>query len=93
MFGVRVWDAAGNLNVDVTHRLGRIVGTYSVNVARDVPLTINVPGFANDGTWIALMYGEMIAIETGAGFVRLTYPSGWLANGLSRSATVYIYRC
>lgn len=57
-YGLRVWDASGNIIVDITDRIAKIVATYSFSkfsvtdhynslVTHDVP----VPGILADGSW------------------------------------------
>ena len=55
-YGLRVWDASGNIIVDITDRITKLVSTHSFSkyvvkgggpVTHDVP----VPGILADGSW------------------------------------------
>ena len=60
-YGLRVWDASGNIAVDITDRLTRLHSSYSGTAsywytegnfqAHVLRAYISVPGLANDGTW------------------------------------------
>lgn len=50
--GIKVWDAAGQLILDVTDRLSRYHSTIVLSsIAPRASGTFSVPGYALDGTW------------------------------------------
>ena len=50
-YGLRTYDSAGNVVVDITDRLTRFVGSYSISVGANTTIFVSVPGMTNDGTW------------------------------------------
>ena len=53
-YGLRVWDASGNLTLDVTNRITRVYSANSVYFATyDLQKTISHAGVSTDGTWFA----------------------------------------
>lgn len=53
-YGLRVWDASGNITVDVTDRLTRFFAVYSVSfttTSSEPDKYIYINGISNDGTW------------------------------------------
>jgi len=51
-FGLRVWDANGNIRLDTTDRLVRYHSTLSGTITQSSsPITVYVNGLRNDGTW------------------------------------------
>ena len=52
-YGLRVWDASGNLTLDVTNRITRIISSHGFSIAANSSQAISVPGITTDGTWIA----------------------------------------
>lgn len=51
-FGMRVWDSAGNMRMDVTDRTGKYVGIYTVPViAKRSGYTLSLPGYV-PGEWM-----------------------------------------
>ena len=54
--GLRVWDASGNIIVDITDRITKLVSTHSFSkslVTNDSLVThdVSVPGILADGSW------------------------------------------
>lgn len=49
--GLQVWDAAGNLVLDVTNRLTRIIGTV---YSGESDGSIQVPEFATGDAWVCV---------------------------------------
>jgi len=53
-YGLRVWDASGALQLDITDRLTRFVGQYGVSfttTSSEPDKYIYISGISNDGTW------------------------------------------
>ncbi len=53
-YGLRVWDASGNLTLDVTDRLTRFVTSatvYFTTSSNEADKYISIAGMQNDGTW------------------------------------------
>ena len=49
--GLQTFDAAGSITLDTDYRCVRFAGFLSGNVTFGTPVTLNVTGLANDGTW------------------------------------------
>ena len=54
--GLRVWDASGNIIVDITDRITKLASTHSFSkylVINDSLVThdVSVPGISADGSW------------------------------------------
>lgn len=61
IYGLRIRDAAGNVTIDISSRLPRLIYQWqisNVTLSNDLqgPLFVynapDVPGLANDGTWL-----------------------------------------
>ena len=50
-YGLRVWDANGNVRLDTTDREFRYVSAYAGTLAAGSSQNIPVSGLQNDGTW------------------------------------------
>jgi len=50
-YGLRVENAAGNIIVDYTSRLLRIVANGTVTVSRNSYVDVTISGMANDDSW------------------------------------------
>ena len=60
--GIKVWDAAGQLILDVTDRLARYHSTIVLSsIAPRTSGTFSVPGYALDGTWFFFIRNTSIA--------------------------------
>lgn len=54
-YGLQVWNDQGGLIVDMSTRICRIHGDYTVPaLAAGTQTNVNVTGIANDGTWFML---------------------------------------
>ena len=53
-YGLRVWNASGVLELDITNRLIRMHSKHSYSIAINSNTTISVPGITTDGTWMAI---------------------------------------
>jgi hypothetical protein len=49
--GLQTFDAAGSITLDTDYRCVRFAGFLSGNVTFGTPVTLNVTGLVNDGTW------------------------------------------
>ena len=49
--GLKTFDAAGSITLDTDYRCVRFAGFLSGNVTYGTPVTLNVTGLVNDGTW------------------------------------------
>ena len=49
--GLQTFDAASSVTLDTDYRCVRFAGFLSGNVTFGTPVTLNVTGLANDGTW------------------------------------------
>lgn len=92
-FGLRTWDEAGNIDIDVTTRLHRFHSKRTVTLQANTGTwaRFSVPGLIDDGTWIVLVFKTYIAVNIAPGEVllRLDQPFG----PSSVTATFYVYRC
>lgn len=50
-YGLKIYDASGNIRLDTTDRECRFVGLYTGSVAASSTSNISVTGMSNDGTW------------------------------------------
>lgn len=56
-FGLKVWDASGNLVLDTVDRLSKLQGVVNITVSSPNPFSEtfqSVSGMADDGTWAAV---------------------------------------
>jgi hypothetical protein len=55
-YGIRVWDASGNLTLDTTDRLTRFVTSITPGtIAPQATVSYSVPGIVDDGTWFLVV--------------------------------------
>jgi len=50
-YGLKVYDASGNVRLDTTDREFRYVAFYSGSLSANTTLNITVAGLSTDGTW------------------------------------------
>lgn len=88
-YGLRVWDAAGNLTLDVSDRLSRYFGSYSVTTNGHIDSqNISVPGIADDGTW-AVRVSTGAFVEIFSGYLKVTQTA---STATSETTTVYVFQ-
>lgn len=89
-FGLRTYDEAGNIDVDVSTRLHRFHSKHTVTFQSGAWRRFPVTGLADDGTWVVLVFQTYIAVDIAPGEVLLRrdfsipYPV---------TVTFYVYRC
>lgn len=79
--GLRIWDALGNLTLDTSDAIGRLLGTAdSPSIAGSGSAVVSVPGMAADGTWLVaqLTMGSSASAVVGSG--GFTVYSSYLAT-------------
>jgi hypothetical protein len=55
-YGMRVWDASGNLTLDTTDRLTRFVTSITPGtIAPQATVSYSVPGIEDNGTWFLVV--------------------------------------
>lgn len=55
-YGLRVWDAGGNLTLDTTDRITRFVTSITPGtIAASTTVSYSVPGIVDDGTWFLIV--------------------------------------
>lgn len=95
-FGIRVWNAAGQLTVDLTDRLPRYFTTVSVGqIQSGSSVTLTVAGYALDGDWFFLPNSVPmgIGITEQAGSLLVTYTKRYsIGPTYSPAFTIDIYR-
>ena len=77
-YGLRVWDASGNLMVDVTDRLTRFVTSATVSfttTSAEPDKYIYITGMVNDGTWFvsSSAFQARAIVESGRVAVKKLY--------------------
>jgi hypothetical protein len=78
-FGLRVWDAYGNVTIDNVDRLSRVSSSvYVPSIAYNSTVVVSVPGYALDGTWfyapVAIPY--FVRATAGWGQISITNVAG-----------------
>jgi hypothetical protein len=89
MFGVNLFDGAGNLTLDVNDRTFRAHSSTSFNnlgYPYGTQLDISVSGMSNDGSWLVITDGTQISIVINSGYYSLINESPAV------SGTVYVFR-
>lgn len=85
-YGLKVWDANGNVTLDVSDRITRHHGSYYYTITS--PYTdVTVPGAVDDGTWFASTNGGHFAVVHG-GYVRVRRFIAGVDNGI-----LIVFRC
>ena len=55
-YGLKVWDASGNLTLDTTDRLTRFVTSITPgSISVSTTVSYSVPGIVDDGTWFLVV--------------------------------------
>ena len=78
-YGLRVWDASGVLQLDITNRITRIYSTHSFSISATSSQNINVPGISTDGTWVA--YSPFTQCQIFSGYVTVHNRSSGTLSG------------
>ena len=78
-YGLRVWDASGNITVDITDRLTRFVLSSTVSftaTSAEADKYIYVDGMIADGTWFvsSSAFQARATVENGRVAVKKLYP-------------------
>lgn len=85
--GLRVWDASGNLVLDVQERISRIHGVYTVpnvSIPANGSYLFPVTGMVDDGTWFVTipedeiwkLYAAPFGFNVSTGGILISAPSG-----------------
>lgn len=96
-YGLRVWDASGNLTLDVTDRITRVISTHSLNpgmfTSSGLVRTgkVSVPGAVDDGTWGGFTNGTaLVTVKTGEVEI---YWHDWLTGySVTRPTILTVFR-
>ena len=90
-YGLRVWDASGDLTLDVGDRTGRLYGVYMIpSLARYGSYTLTIPSFSL-GAWFFyanLAYNVYVVPDTGK--ITFYHTSFW--EGPSAPFSVVIFK-
>lgn len=93
--GLQVF-SGGVVTVDITDRLTRIVGVYTVSAVRGSWTTQAVSGMVNDGTWAVVVAGSQLdassRIISGGFQVRRAEQPGAPYPGTPVSLTCIVFR-
>tara|TARA_R110002153_G_scaffold92322_11_gene224331 strand:+ start:10536 stop:10817 length:282 start_codon:yes stop_codon:yes gene_type:complete len=82
-YGLKVWDANGNIRLDIGDRECRFVAFYTGTVAAGATITIPVAGLSTDGTWglNELQFANYyISLSVLSGAFRLTNSSSYQSH-------------
>jgi hypothetical protein len=75
-YGIRIWDASGNLTLDVTDRITRWNNTITL-AANSIPINsfvdFSVPGVTLDGTWFISAAFNTTSSLSGLMDIRITF--------------------
>jgi hypothetical protein len=85
-YGLKVYDASGNVRLDTTDRECRYVGFYTGSVASSSTSNIAVTGMSNDGTWgiNELSYSNF--------FLSIAFTSSGFSVTNSNNSSAYTYK-
>lgn len=88
--GLKVWSASGNLQIDTTTRLGRVVSAGSSSIAAFSYLDVYVTGFAANDYWQVLVKCQNngpLDVTKYTGYFRISNPNNsadtftyWVVN-------------
>lgn len=87
-YGLRTYDSAGNVVVDITDRLTRFVGSYSISVGANTTIFVSVPGMTNDGTWAYTGDVDWLSVTISANGLSVRN----LNTGQAFSTTLQVFR-
>lgn len=90
-YGLRVWDASGNLRLDISDRITRFWGEYTISfttTSAESPKYISVPDMTTDGTWFVLSSSNNVVCYVEGARVRAEkmYPY------MTSTATILVFR-
>lgn len=78
-YGLRIWDANGNLTLDTTDRIPRYHSTITVGIIPAFSTTsFYIPNFSIDGTWFYFLIGGLpfIHMYITPNYLNLSNPFG-----------------
>jgi hypothetical protein len=89
-YGMRVWDASGNITLDVTDRITRFVTSITPGtIAANSTVSYSVPGIVDDGTWFLIVVNTWRPSSNAISvFIVMTITSGFI-NAQNRSTTAW----
>lgn len=77
-YGLRVWNGAGQLRLEISDVLTRLRSTGSFTLARGATTSISVPGLTPDDSWVVIVTGPNVPIIYSGSFSVTNY--GYLTN-------------
>ncbi len=90
-YGIRVFDASGNVMIDVVDRLTTLHSTYNITVPVNGSVYVPVTGMQNDGTWAALISDlayYYLTVSLGTGGFLVKFNSMWTSGGSFTTSVV-----
>jgi hypothetical protein len=94
-YGLKVWDEAGQLQLDTSDRLGRFQGSITLgSIPKRTSVNYSVPGYTLDGTWFCYLSNARsyayISITEQAGNINVFNTDYVSSRGLE--ASIFIFR-
>lgn len=86
-FGLIVYDASGNITVDITDRLTRHYGSFTISLGGNQSTFISLSGMTNNPSWVFICNNDSFSFSAGSGgfTVKNTYFQ-------SSSGTLEVYK-
>ena len=97
-YGLQVWDSAGVLSLDTTHRISRLVTTFSYSVSSPTSYNVAIAGMVNDGTWAAECIPQSGTLfSSGCSVLSTTIHTGYVTvqsntSGYVKAGIILIWR-
>jgi hypothetical protein len=85
-YGLQIMDASSNIIFDSDYRITRVIGIYTLTVAKNSPVFTSVSGMVDDGTWGTFATGLATSTVDSGGFYTT------LAYGASYTAKIIVFR-
>lgn len=87
-YGLRVWNAAGTLTLDITDRLTRVHGVFpfTTPATSTASVFVTVPGYTNDGTWAFFVTHNGVKVSVSGSVFQIT------SFGEAISAQIVVFR-
>lgn len=76
-YGLQVFDETGATILDVSDRLTRLYGDYSVSITPGQSVYIPVPGMVDDGTWTVITQSYIVNVFVGSGGFTVSLGAYW----------------
>ncbi len=89
-YGLRVWDASGNVRLDVIDRTARLYGTYTIpSIAKSGSYTLSIPSFSLGAWFFFANHPYNIYIVPGSGQITFYHTNLGTSAAISFGVVIF----